>query len=173
MLPNSYAAEVPFPLVGEGAVLRFRTIDLARLRGKYGAPVTAKPEYDEKGNRVDFFWSILLSGVDEQDPIVVIDLLKHGLKKPGGKEPMQVDFDDLPFALDATREPLADALLLARWGKTAAVLGAEIAEAQRKLAEAAEEAMDPLKGLVTGLTNSSESSVSVTEPASDPTNPGN
>jgi hypothetical protein len=158
---NPMANEVPFPLAGEGAVLRFRTGDLVRLRGKYGAPLNEPPKYDDRGRRIDFFWQVIIVGVESQDPAVVTDCLRIGLKQADGKTPLELDWEDLPFPLQAAEAELLDALFLARWGKSAS----QLAEDMRKAAEEAAENADPLASPEMDETSSTDSSGLDTEPA--------
>lgn len=121
--------EFPFPLAGEGVVLRFRTIDLSRLRSIYGDDHRKAPGRDTSGRIVDAFWDVLLSRIDAHDPTVIVDCLRHGLKQQDGKTEFKgLDLDDLPFALDAAAPYVADALLLARWGMTSGELAARMRE---------------------------------------------
>lgn len=148
---NPYQGEVPFPAFGDGIVLRFKTGDLARLRGKYGPRLGEAPKFDEKGNRVDTFWQVIFAGINDIDPVVIPDLLKAGLKKPGGKDALDgIDFDDLTVPLIECCAPLIDALMLARWGKTAAEFAAE--------QEGSADDGNPQSGSETASTSSTDSS---------------
>lgn len=146
---NPFKGETPFPLAGEGAVLRFTTGDITSLRGKYGAPPTRKPELDDRGQLVDHFWTILLTGIAAHDPIIMVDVLKAGLKEEGGKKRLNLDWNDLPFNFYEMEQPLQDGLNLSRWGMTAKELAEHLREqadeAERQMAENGGEAppVDP------------------------------
>lgn len=155
---NAMANEVPFPHVGEGAVLRFRTIDLVHLRSKYGPAANAKPEYDDRGRRIDHFWQILIVGIESHDPMVMSDLLRKGLKQSDGKTPFEMDFDDLPFPLQSIEAQLMDAVFLSRWGETVAQVAEKLQQAQKDLED------DPLMAPEMDETSSTGSSGSPTEP---------
>ncbi|WP_293862496.1 hypothetical protein [uncultured Alsobacter sp.] len=128
---NGFQGEWPFPQFGDGVVVRFKSSDMARLRGRYGSPPGTPPRYDEKGNRVDHFWQILFTGINDIDPLIITDLLRAGLKKPGGKDPVEgIDFDDLPIPFIECCQPLLEGIMLARWGKTTAEYAREEAAAE-------------------------------------------
>lgn len=157
---NHFAGEVPFPLVGGGAVLRFRTIDLIHLRAIYGTPPTVEPVLDENGNPKNTFWGLLIHGLLQFDPVVYCDLLKHGLKKADGKTPLgELDFEDLPFPYTEAFGALMDGLLLARDGR----LTKDVVAATEASSEA--DKADPPQGSETGSTSSSGSSEQGTAPA--------
>lgn len=160
---NQYSGEVPFPLMGEGVTLRLRTGDVARLRSKYGPPVASKPEYDADGKRIDFFWEILIGGCLSHDPVILVDLLKAALKKNGGQTPMEANWDDLPFPFEAMSEPMMDAVMLSRWGKTVEQQAQEYREQLAAAEGAMAAATGPLVGPETDETISNESSGPDTE----------
>lgn len=140
---NPFKGETPFPLAGEGVVLRFKTGDITRLRGKYGAPPNRKPEVDDNGQLVDHFWTILLTGLASHDPVIMVDVLKAGLKKEDGKTEHKLDWDDLDFTFADMEEPLTDGLTLSRWGRTAADLAVELRAQAEAYEQAAKEGDTP------------------------------
>lgn len=183
MLHNPYAGEVPFPECGEGTdsfVIRYRTKDLATLRGKYGFKFDSRPEYDGQGRLREHFWEILFLGLLTHDPPIYVDLLKAGLKRAGRPKPVDplkeeiFDPDDLPWPFERLREMLETGLLMARWGITAD----QAAEMLRKQVEemtgmGGPEDPGPLpQGPMTESQNSSESSAQATETGSESTNAG-
>lgn len=175
-IANPYTGEVPFPAMGDGYSLRLRTGDLTRLRGRYGHPVNQPAEYDEKGRRIDFFWTILINGCEGHDPVVMTDLLKAALKTNGGKTPVtDLDFEDLPFPLEEAEAPLMDAIFMSRWGKTVDQYAAEIRAAAEATGAAIDGAADPLmsSGTDESTTSSTASSEPDTEQASTQTTAGN
>lgn len=182
MLHNPYAGEVPFPQCsGEGKdyVIRFRTKDLAQLRGKYGFKFDSRPEYDEKGHLREHFWEILFVGLMTHDPPVYVDLLKAGLKRAGEAKPVDpvradlFDPDDLPWSFEALREMLETALVMGRWGITpeqAAELLKKQVEESMGLGGPAPE--NPIQGQTTTSPNSSGSSAPDTDTGLESTNAG-
>lgn len=180
MLSNPYAGEVPFPQCsGEGNfVIRFRTRDLAQLRGKYGFKFDSRPEYDEKGQLREHFWEILFVGLMTHDPPIYVDLLKAGLKRAGeGKpvDPVRADLfdpDDLPWPFETLREMLETALMMARWGITAEQAAELLRKEVEKITGTGEEAPNPLSGQTTTSQSSSGSSAPDTDTGSESTNAG-
>jgi hypothetical protein len=169
---NPFIGEVPFPLMGEGISLRLRTGDLVRLRSKYGSPPTAKPEFDETGKRIDYFWELLFRGVESHDPVVMVDVLKAALKTNEGRTPLLADFEDLPFSLSDAVFPLMDAISVSRWGKTVAQVEEEFREKLAAAEAAVEEGGNPLTGLGMDGTNSTASSGPDTDQGSTQTSAG-
>lgn len=174
--------KVPFPLAGEGAHLRYRTIDYVDLRKKYGeakiverrAPGTGFPEevWETFTHRID-------DGLGNFDPIVILDCLKAGLKTEDGRTPWsEIDWNDLSFPLTATVPAIRNAMVLAVTNEPYAKLLAKQREAEAEKArnerlrakgvefnDEASDASDPLETLTTS-TLSGESSGSDTPPAS-------
>lgn len=166
---NPFRGETPFPLAGEGVVLRFRTGDLTRLRGKYGAPPTKKPEIGPDGKLVDHFWEILLTGIAVHDPVIMLDVLKAGLKEPGGNKPLSLDWEDLPFSFAEMEEPLQTGLMVSRWGMTPDQLAAQIrAQAEETARLAAESGGEGIpENPTTDLTGTSPTTSESSEPDTD------
>jgi hypothetical protein len=128
------AFEVPFPLAGEGAVLRFTLRDLGVLRSKYGDPLTKEVRRDVYDQPIDTFWNVILSGLDALDPVICMDLLEVGLKKAGGKERLtSFDHGDPGFSIVEAYRPLLDATALARTGKPHDQLVADNLKAKAEL----------------------------------------
>lgn len=178
MLHNRFAGEVPFPQCGEGFVFRFRTIDLAELRSKYGFKFDKEPEYDEKGRLKEHFWTLLYTGLMTHDPVIYVDLIRAGLKRTGTATKVDPEkeglfsLEDIPWAFEDIRIPLETALMCSRWGITpeqyAEILRKQVedlqAEQGKGLANGA--AVDPLSGPMTTSRRSSESSASAIDTGS-------
>lgn len=98
----SYDNSVPFPCAGEGALLRFRTMDLMALEAQFG----------------DEWLKTISEKLNASSPTMLVACLKAGLKRPDGKEPWGViDFNDLPFSPWDSREQIMDAVAMAITGK--------------------------------------------------------
>lgn len=118
--------KVPFPLVGEGATLRYRTGDLVTLREKYGEPVIVKSPDPETGFPVDV-WETFTDRIDRlvrlNDPIAVTDCLRAGLKQSCGVKPWTgIDYNDLDFGLLEAARPIQSAIILGITGDSYATL---------------------------------------------------
>lgn len=145
--PN-YDNSVPFPVAGEGALLRFRTIDLIALEKQFG----------------EEWYGVIPKGLEANSNEVMVHCLKAGLKQKDGKTPfMSIDFNDLPFAIWQAKVQIFDAITLAISGLTyAAILHAR----QKQQEEALEGLLDGLSNPLRGSEDSSdESSGPATESA--------
>lgn len=99
--------KVPFFLAGDGAHLRFRTVDLIKLEDAYG----------------DDWQSAVFAGLQRTSHKVMVEYLKVGLKQEDGRKPYSgVDFSDLPFSIDDAAMPIIDAITLGISGKPYAEL---------------------------------------------------
>lgn len=141
MSGNRLRGEVAFPHLGEGNYLRFRTGDLVQLRQKYGQ------NYRE----------VVMTGLAQYDPNVLIDCLRHGLKQrdqDGAEKPkrlLSAQEEDLPFNFEDVQMLFADALMLAWVGRT-------YTEVEQARAAAIAESLDAEAPPVDPQTSSSESS---------------
>lgn len=109
--------KVPFPFAGEGACLRFRTMDLIALEDAYG----------------DDWQTKVFAGLAGTSHKVLVKCLGVGLKQPDGRKPfVGVDPNDLPFSIDDAAQPIIDAITLGISGKPYAAL----VEARREEAAA-------------------------------------
>jgi hypothetical protein len=142
---NKYINAVPFPLAGEGAVLRYRTFDLIKIEEIFG----------------ESFAETISKALNNNSSTCMVECLKHGLKHADGRTAFsKVDWNDLPFSVHQAREAIFDAISCAITGQSFAA----ILEARQKLAEGGDEP-DPQMGLETeGL--SAASSGPEIEPAS-------
>lgn len=143
---NPFAGETPFPLAGEGVILKFTTSDLARLHSLYGPDVRSPPTLDPVSGRISqYFWGTILGWIDVHDPVVIQNILKVGLKERNGAgklKPIQRDSDwweELPFALSEVADAIQSGLLWSRWGMTPD----QLAEKLREQAAALEGAVSP------------------------------
>lgn len=120
--------KVPFFLAGDGAYLRFRTVDLIKLEDAYG----------------DGWQEAVFAGLNRTSHKVMVTCLQAGLKREDGRKPYPgVDYDDLPFAIDDAAMPIIDAITLGISGKPYA----ELVEARR------EAAANPPPANLSGLAN--------------------
>jgi hypothetical protein len=145
MSDESPQNKVPFPLAGEGATLRYRTMDLVGLREKFGEPkiVTVKTKnelgFENEIEVYETFTDRLDQLVRLNDPVAIVACLRAGLKEEDGTKPFQrISLDDLPFGLKDAVRPIQDALVLGITGESYAVLlrkqAAADAEAREKQA---------------------------------------
>lgn len=138
---NPFAGETPFPIAGEGVLLKFTTRDIATLHGKYGPDVRKPPEFDPITGRVqNTFWQTIIGWVSVHDPVVLTDVLKVGLKEPGPNgrlSPIKRDqewWDTPPFRWADIAETIEFGLMWSRWGETPD----QLAERLRKQIEEAD-----------------------------------
>jgi hypothetical protein len=122
---NPFAGETPFPIAGEGVVLKFRSSDIARLHSVYGPDTRKPPEVDPLTKLpVQTFWTTILGHLSVHDPNVVETVLRVGLKErddDGKLKPIKRDNDwweDLPFSFADGADQLSEALFWSRWGMT-------------------------------------------------------
>jgi len=133
---DRYTNKVPFFLAGEGAFLRFRTVDLIVLERKYG----------------ERFYSHIEKTLNEFSVDTMVECLKVGLKQEDGRQPYPtVDFDDLPFAVQQATQPIFDALSVAIIGQSYSA----IIDARNRAMEAARaDPTDPLMAEASSLASS-------------------
>lgn len=113
-MANPLAGEVPFPIAGEGMCFKFTLGDLAEMAARYGHPSQTPKEAE------DAFWSKIMNGIFTNDPVVMMDLLRYGLKKEGrpSERADQKFIADPPFAMSEIAKPALNALFLRRDGKS-------------------------------------------------------
>ena len=163
---NPFAGETPFPVAGEGVVLRFSASDLAYLHSVYGPDTRKPPEVDAMGRPIQTFWTTISGWLSLHDPVVVQTVLRYGLKernKSGKLVPLRRDDDWWeypPFAYSDISDQLKSALIWSRWGETpedlAKRLREQIAAQQRAAADGGDE--DPTMRMPESPTSSSSSS---------------
>lgn len=107
---------VPFPLAGEGAVLRFRTRDLVKIEEDFGLN----------------WFEVVPERLDKNSYATLVAVMKAGLKSQDGVTPfLQIDHDDYPFSLQQATPAISDAFACALSGMTyRAVLDAKAAAAE-------------------------------------------
>jgi hypothetical protein len=163
---NPFAGETPFPIAGEGVVLKFSASDIARLHAVYGPDTRKPPDLDGRGNPIQTFWTTISGWLSLHDPVVVHTVLKYGLKErnaAGKLVPIHRDeewWEYPPFAYSEIADQLEAALIWSRWGETPESLAERLreqVEAQR-LAALEGDGEDPTMRMPESPTSSGSSS---------------